>query len=129
MSICTGHTNTIWAGAAMPDGKRILSGGFDYTIRVWLLNGTLENTFRLHTDVVAALVALPDNQHALSGGGISDSTVKLFDVNDGTVLRTFKHHTYEVTCLALLPDDLRFVSCSDDGEARIVYHGLAPFSA
>ena len=76
----------------MPDGQRILSGGGDdHTVRVWLLDGTLENTFELHTDNVFALVALPDNQHALSGS--LDKTVKLFNVNDGAVLRTFTHHT------------------------------------
>ena len=69
-------------------------------------------------------MALPDNQHALSGSG--DSTVKLFNVNDGAVLRTFTHHTDAVFCLALLPDGLRFVSGSDDKTARIVEHGLAP---
>ena len=75
----------------MPDGQRILSGANDKTVRVWLLDGTHQNTFsELHTDTVNALVALPDNQHALSA---SNSTVKLFNVNDGAVLRTFKHHT------------------------------------
>ena len=92
---------------------------------MWLLDGTLENTFsELHTSYMEALVALPDNQHALSGS--NDATVKLFNVNDGTVLRTFKHHTRAVRCLALLPDGLRFVSGADDGTARIAYHGLAP---
>ena len=74
----------------MPDGQRILSGSMDGTVRVHL-NGTLENTFKLHTDTVTAFVALPDNQHALSGLGRQDR--KLFNVNDGAVLRTFKHHT------------------------------------
>ena len=72
---------------------------------------------------VNALVALPDNHHALSGS--EDTTVKLFNVNDGGVLRTFKHHTNSVYCLALLPDGLHFVSGSDDETARIAYHGLA----
>ena len=89
---------------------------------MWLLNGTLENTFRLHTKWVKALVALPDNQHALSGS--FDRTVKLFNVNDGALLRTFKHHKNTVTSLAL-PDGLRFVSGSYDKTARIAYHGLA----
>ena len=105
----------------MPDGQRILSGSWR-EVRVWLLNGTLENTFNLHAGWVSA-VALPDNQHALSGSW--DKTVKLFNVNDGTVLRTFKHHTQQVFCLALLPDGLRFVSGSYDKTARILYHGLA----
>ena len=92
---------------------------------MWLLDGTLENTFsELHTRGVEALVALPDNQHALSGS--DDKTVKLFNVDDGDVLRTFTHHTYWVNSLALLPDGLRFVSDSHDNTARIAYHGLAP---
>ena len=68
-------------------------------------------------------MALPDNQHALSGS--DDSTIKLFNVNDGAVMRTFRHHADEVRSLALLPDGLRFVSGSADGTARIAYHGLA----
>ena len=72
---------------------------------------------------VRALVALPDNQHALSGS--FDSSIKLFNVNDGAVLRTFTHHTRPVNSLALLPDGLRFVSGSWDNTARIAYHGLA----
>ena len=108
----------------MPDGKRFLSGSFDETVRVWLLDGTLKNTFELHTSYVTALVALPDNQHALSGS--YDKTVKLFNVNDCDVLRTFKHHAGAVRCLALLPDGLRFVGGSHDKTARVAYHGLAP---
>ena len=115
----------------MPDGQRILSGAADNTVRVHLLDGTLQNTFELHISTVQALVALPDNQHALSGS--RDGIVKLFNVNDGAVLRTFAHHgparsvfTSKVTCLALMPDGLRFVSGAYDGTARIVYHGLAP---
>ena len=125
VSTCYGHTRSIRAVAAMPDSQRILSGGglHDHTVRVWLLDGTLENTFELHTNWVHALVALPDNQHALAGSG--DATVKLFNVNDGAVLRIFRHHTDSVKCLALLPDGLRFVSGSEDKTARIVKHGLA----
>ena len=124
VSTCAGNNCTVWAVAAMPDGQRILSGSNDHTVRVWLLNGTLVNTFELHTKCVSALVALPDNQHALSASW--DKTVKLFNVDDGAVLRTFKQHTREVYCLALLPDGLRFVSGSEDKTARIAYHGLAP---
>ena len=72
-----------------------------------------------------------------------DTTVTLFNFNDGTALRIFEHHTFvgpliqggldlrgldpgRVTSLALLPDGLRFVSASADKTARIAYHGLAP---
>ena len=111
----------------MPDGRRILSGSKDESVRVWLLNGPLQNTFRLRTGRVTALVALPDNQHALLGS--YNKTVKLFNVNDGAVLRTFWHHTDIVTSLAVMSDGLRFVSGSYDKTACIVYHGLAPWQA
>ena len=133
VSTCSGHTEGVLAVTAMPDCQRILSSGRDRTVRVWLLDGTLDNTFRPHGydegghryhTTVTALVAMPDNQHALSGS--QDQTVKLFNVNDGAVLRTFPHNTRAVVTLSLLPDGLRFVSGSDDGTARIVYHGLAP---
>ena len=136
VSTCGGHdvvnvwpcclSGLVGAVAAMPDGQRILSGSLDGDVQVWLLDGTLKKSFpKLHflgsevENEVTALLALPDNQHALSG---SRHSVKLFNVNDGAVLRTFKDHT---ECLALLPDGLRFVSGSDDGTARIAYHGLA----
>ena len=119
----TGHTAGTLAVTAMPDGQRLLSGAADKTVRVWLLDGTLVNTFELRNNTVLALVALPDNQHALSGS--TDKTVKLFNVNDGDVLRTFAHHAAFASSLALLPDGLRFVSGSYDKTARIVYHGLA----
>ena len=109
-------------GRRLPDDQRILSGSWDYTVRVWLLDGTVENSFKLHSGAATALVAMPDNQHALSGS--YDKTAKLFNVNDGAVLRTFTHHVRPVQCLALLPDGRRFVSGSDDNTARIVEHGL-----
>ena len=39
------HTASVTALAAMPDGMRFLSFAHGSEIRVWLLNGTLENTF------------------------------------------------------------------------------------
>ena len=123
VSTCDGYAGNVFAVAVMPDGQRILNGA-RRAVRVWLFNGTLENTFKLHTEAVYAVVALPDNQHALSAA--SDKTVKLFNVNNGAVLRTFKHHAGLLRCsLALMPDGLRFaIGCGL--YARIAYHGLAP---
>ena len=129
VSTCEGHTDEevdeVLSVAAMPDSQRILSGAGDGTVRVWLLDGTLKNTFKLHNNQVLALVAMSDNQHAISAS--YDETVKLFNVNDGAILRTFRHwsNRSSVCCLALLPDGLRFViGCERD--AYIAYHGLAP---
>ena len=110
---------------AMPDNLRYLSGGRDGKVRVWGLDGDLQNTFsKLHrwytTKVceVSALVALPDNRRALAGW--SSGTITLFDVSNGGILGTFRPHLECVRCLAVDPDGCRFVSGSDDKTVRIV---------
>ena len=77
--------------AAMPDGKRFLSGSMDGAVRVCLLNGTLKNTFRLHRDdcSIRALVALPDNQHALSASTTGQSSSSTSTTAPSC---TFEHH-------------------------------------
>ena len=104
----------------MPDDKRILSGADDSTVRVWLLDGTLKDTFELHTGMVLA-VALPDNQHALSGSG--DHTVKLFNVSDGAACAASSRTRGDGPGAARRP---RFASCAGDQTACVAYHGLAP---
>ena len=118
VSTCDGHDDTVWAGAAMPDSQRLLSASSDKSVRLWLLNGTLENTFKLHRGTVHSLLALPDNRRALSGG--MDSSVALFDVNDGALLRRFvPDHYGRVMSLAPLPDGRRFAIASSDSTVRI----------
>ena len=103
----------------MPDGKPS-SGGTDSHVRMWLLDGTHEKTSGCAA--TCAPVVLPGNQPRLWPG---DSTVQLFNVNDGAVLAPSPHTDF-LNCLVLLPDGLRFVSGSEDKTACIVYHGLAP---
>ena len=118
VSTCDGHDDTVWAVAAMPDSQRLLSASSDKSVRLWLLNGTLENTFTLHRGTVHSLLALPDNRRALSGG--MDSSVALFDVNDGALLRRFvPDHYGRVMSLAPLPDGRRFAIASSDSTVRI----------
>ena len=90
---------------------------------MWLLDGTLKNTFNPHADYVMALVAARPRTRSRA----LHATVKLFNVNDGAVLRTFTHLARGVY-LAMLPDGLRFVSGSDDGTASSS-SGLAPLVA
>ena len=126
LATCYGHTSGVYAVTAMPDGQRILSGGNDNTVRVWLFDGTLKRTFeKMSTDyfgAVMCIAALPDGVHALYGS--TDDHVTLFNVGSGLVLRRFS--LPRTVSLTLLPDGLRFISCSADNTACIVYHGLAP---
>src|SRR5215472_9808639 len=48
-----GHSNTITALVATPDGRRLLSASYDHTVRVWDLQGPAEKTEAVVLDPTA----------------------------------------------------------------------------
>jgi WD40 repeat protein len=77
------------AVAIGPDGKRILSGSMDHSIRVWDAVTGLEMTpLKGHTSRVWSVIALQDNTRALSGGW--DKTLRVWDLASGSCLKTIQ---------------------------------------
>src|SRR2546430_6802012 len=76
-------------GCDQPDGKRILSGSDDHSIRVWDANLSKE-LVRLdgHTGGVWSVVTLHDNARALSGG--FDKMLKLWELSSRSCLKTIE---------------------------------------
>jgi WD40 repeat protein len=73
-----GHTNPINTVAFSPDGKTILSGSGDTTIKLWNSEtGEVIRTFEGHTDSVNTVAFNPDGKTILSGS--YDTTIKLWD--------------------------------------------------
>jgi WD40 repeat protein len=62
-----GHTNWVTAVALTPDGRHIVSGSRDYTLRVWdLKDGKELVTFAIDGNVTACAVA-HDNRTIVAG--------------------------------------------------------------
>jgi len=64
-----------------PNGRWVISGGMDCTLRVWdAQSGALRQTVRSHTDHIVRLraVELPEGTRMISGS--RDGTVKLWDL-------------------------------------------------
>ncbi|MBI3726446.1 hypothetical protein HY251_21190, partial [bacterium] len=90
-TLLAGHTGSLSAVAATPDGKRGLSVGWDGTLRVWDLEAKAEQRkVAAHEGVASALAVSPDGKLALTGGGgaHSDSQVKLWEIASGKLVRT-----------------------------------------
>jgi WD40 repeat protein len=124
-----GHTEQPWAAAFLPDGKRVLSAGFDKVLRLWdAETGRELGRFEEHSDGILAVAVSPDGRMALSGGGAfgfpraeegKDFTVRLWDLTSHRVIHRFEGHTHRVWCVAFSPDGRFALSGSIDHSMRL----------
>jgi hypothetical protein len=108
-----GYTYSVHSVAFSPNGKYIISGNGDNTLKLWDVNrGNCIRTFRGHTGWVWTVAFSPDGRYIVSGS--SDNTIKLWDVNTGECIRTFRGHTDFVYSVAFSPDGRYIISGSVD---------------
>ena len=114
----SGHSDTVWTVAISPNGKTLVSGGFDKTIKVWdLQTGKLRRTLSGHTDAVRA-IAMSQNG-ALLASASGDKTIKIWDLQSGTLLRTLTGHLGPVWSVAIGSDGQTLASGSYDSTVKI----------
>jgi WD40 repeat protein len=88
ISVLTGHTEPVCCLVATLDGRTLLSGSLDRTVKIWNLeNGELRRSLSLHAGRVNALAVSPSGDRAVSVS--DDQTLKLFDLNTGSVIAGF----------------------------------------
>jgi WD40 repeat protein len=115
-----GHTREVYSVAYSPDGKHIVSGGRDETIRIWnATTGAQEGLpFTGHTDPVYSVAYSPDGKHIVSGG--FDNTIRIWNVATGVQEGLpLTGHTDPVLSVAYSPDGKHIVSGSYDRTVRI----------
>ncbi len=100
-----GHTDRVYAVAFSPDGKTLLSGSGDNTLRLWdAATGKSLLTLRGHTGRVTAVAYSPNGQTLLSGSG--DNTLRLWDIND---ILTLSNLAADRTLVAKVSEALQFL--------------------
>jgi WD40 repeat protein len=125
-----GHTGQVDVVALSADGKRLLSGGQDATLRLWdAETGKELLCLRDQPGGVWCAALTRDGKRALSAAGMvqdgvkwvpgNDRAIRLWDLETGKELRRFEGHTSELRCLAFSPDDRRFLSCGWDKAIRL----------
>ena len=113
-----GHSGGINVVAISPDGKTVLSGSRDNTLKLWdISTGQTLHTFEGHRDFVNAVTFLPDGKTAISGS--DDNTLKLWDLSSGKALGCFVGHSDSVTKVVISPDGKTVLSGSRDNTLRL----------
>jgi WD40 repeat protein len=104
--------------AVTPDGQHIISGSWDWLVKVWsVASKSLVSTCEGHLEIPYAVEAMPDGQHILSGG--ADKTVRMWLLN-GTLENTFfELHTGTVNALVALPDNQHALSGAADKTVKL----------
>jgi WD40 repeat protein len=118
MKTFTGHSGYIWSAAFSPDGKTLVSGSDDRTIKWWdAASAELIKTLEGHEGYVYSVSFHPDGRSIISGS--ADHTLRWWDLETGSVIRDFTGHQEIVWSVVFSPDGRYIISCSWDDTIKI----------
>jgi eukaryotic-like serine/threonine-protein kinase len=107
------------------DGKRLVTGHDDGTIRLWGVNPLREvSLIGRHSARVKSVTFSPDGKRVASAG--DDKTIALWDVGGRKLINKIGSHESPVLSIAFSPDGRRLVSGEHDKSVRIytLHHTL-----
>ena len=119
---CTmsGHDDVVTSVMVSNDGKHMVSGSVDKTVRIWSMEtGKQESSMSGHTDAVTSVAYSKDDVYVVSGS--IDNTMRLWNVFGGVYqcVKVFRGHTNAVDSVEYSPDGKSIISGSEDATLRI----------
>jgi len=116
--LCRGHTNYVRSMALSPDGKLLVSGSNDGTVRIWDMETGKEIRYLSgHTDFVHSVTFSSDG--ALIASGSEDKTVRIWDVKNGVQMMCLQGHFTGVESVIFSPNKRFLISVASMGDLLI----------
>ena len=109
------HDDKVQTLAFTPDGKKLVSGSSDTTVKIWQRDGKLLHTLH-HKSSVYGVSVSRDSRLIVSAG--RDYTVKLWDI-DGNFLNEFKIPGIKIRDVNISRDGQFIAAACDDSIVRV----------
>jgi WD40 repeat protein len=118
VALLEGHSGPVMCCTTTLDGKYLISGGWDSSIRIWDLH-TFRHVARLkgHTDHVLSVVVSKDSKFIISAS--DDSTIRIWSLASQQEETTLMGHSSWVNEVVLTRYDEFIISASKDKTIRI----------
>jgi len=112
------YTFDVSSVAYSPDGKYILSGIFNGTIRMWdISTQSIIKSLSGHFGKVRSIAYSLDGKHIVSGG--NDNKIILWDAATGNIIKSFNGHSGAIHSVTFSSDGKQILSGSNDGTTRL----------
>jgi hypothetical protein len=115
-----GDKSSFYSASFSPDGKRIVSGSVDKTVRVWdaITGAQIGKPLYGHESLIYSASFSPDGKRIVSGS--ADKTVRVWDAITGAQIgKPLYGHKDAVKSVSFSPDGKRIASGSLDETVRV----------
>lgn len=116
-----GHEDAVNALAFSADSQSLISAGYDYKLRLWILRDDEPNIeIGVFDEPLNAFTFSPDNRYLAAG---TDKVIRLWkylpQLRKAILQELLDEHTASITCLAFAPDSKTLASASKDKTLRL----------
>ena len=111
------HNNWVTTLSYDPNNQFLVTGGSDFTVKIWDTTGVNKGTLIGHTGHLTKVLVSNDGSKIYSSS--KDNTVKIWDVATKSLLRTIYVSNSDVNAIALSPSNDHLVTVSSDSIIRI----------
>lgn len=119
-SLPAGHSDYVTSWTFSPDGRTIVSGSRDTTVRIWnaLTGAEKLPALRGHRDEIEQVIFSPDGTKLVSAS--KDATIRIWEVlTHEESLPSLRGHESAVLSIAFSPDGMKIASGSLDKTIRV----------